>query len=253
MEGGSPDASPAAAPGQGLDGLQVALRMVAAAEAAAAAATAAQELLSRTTTGGGSEENKPWWKFLPKPPVFDHATREQEIASWREWSRAFEQYMSSIDVKFAEDIKKVREKPDVEIDPVDFNEQEKQRNAFLYSLLSSLLRQRALLVVRQISGCNGLESYRALIQQNEPMTKNRSMGLLNVVMNWPSFSNSVPLMQRLLKLEHAYSEYEKLGKQLSDDLKAAILMRSVQGQLKTWLQLRVSETTAYAKVREMIL
>lgn len=60
-------------------------------------------------------------------------------------------------------------------------------------------------------------------------------------------------MQQVLKLEHAYSEYEKLGSKLSDDLKTAVLMRSVTGQLKTWLQLQVNEGTTYAKVREMIL
>ena len=43
------------------------------------------------------------------------------------------------------------------------------------------------MVVRQTAGSNGLEACRALIQQNEPLSKNRSMGLLNVIMNWPQF------------------------------------------------------------------
>ena len=50
-------------------------------------------------------------------------------------------------------------------------------------------------------------------------------------------------MQQVLKLENACAEYEKLGSRLNDDLKTAILMRSVTGQLKTWLQLQVSEST----------
>ena len=60
----------------------------------------------------------------------------------------------------------------------NMSEAEKQRNSFLYSLLSS-------------PGFNGLEAYRTLIQQNEPVSKNRSMGLLNVIMNWPAFSNKL--------------------------------------------------------------
>ena len=79
------------------------------------------------------------------------------------------------------------------------------------------------------------------------------MGLLNVIMNWPTFSGKMSYMQQILKLEHAYAEYEKLGTRLNDDLKTAVLMRSITGQLKTWLQLQVSETTTYAKVREMIM
>ena len=43
------------------------------------------------------------------------------------------------------------------------------------------------------------------------------------------------------------------GGKKKDDLKTAVLMRSVTGQLKTWLQLQVNESTTYAKVREMIL
>lgn len=61
------------------------------------------------------------------------------------------------------------------------------------------------------------------------------------------------LLQQMLKLGNAYSEYEKLGNRLSDDLKTAVLMRSVTGNLKTWLQLQVTKSTTYSKLREMIL
>ena len=40
---------------------------------------------------------------------------------------------------------------------------------------------------------------------------------------------------------------------MNDELKTAILIRSVTGQLKVWLQLQVNEATTYGKVREMIL
>ena len=79
------------------------------------------------------------------------------------------------------------------------------------------------------------------------------MGLLSVIMAWPAFNGKISLMQQVLKLEHAYSEYEKLGSKLGDDIKTAVLMRSVTGQLKTWLQLQVTESTAYSRLREMIL
>ena len=60
-------------------------------------------------------------------------------------------------------------------------------------------------------------------------------------------------MQQVLRLEHAFAEYERLGAKLNEDLKTAILMRCVTGQLKVWLQLQVNESTNYAKVREMVL
>ena len=211
--------------------------------------TRAVEGVSRTST----DDSKQWWRLLPKPPTFEHTNRESEMAAWREWSWAFEQYVASVDAKFADDIEQLRANPNQAVDPVDFTDTERQRNHFLYSLLSSLLRQRPLLVVRNLTGSNGLEAYRMLIQQNEPVSKNRSMGLLNVIMNWPAFTGKLSLMQQLLRLEHAFAEYEKLGTKLNEDLKTAILMRSLTGQLKVWLQLQVNESTTYAKVREMVL
>eukprot|EP00435_Cladocopium_sp_Y103_P032397 s251_g8.t1 len=240
------DASP---PAGGMEAATVSMRLVAAAEAAAEAAKAATALASRAS----SDESRAWWKLLPKLQIFDHATREAEISNWKEWCWSFEQYISSVDAKFADDIQQVRNHLDRVVDPIDFSDQESQRNNFFYSLLSSLVRQRALMVVKQVSNSNGLEAYRVLIQQNEPLSKNRSMGLLNIIMNWPQFSGKMSFMQHILILEHAYAEYEKRGQKLNDDLKTAVLMRSVTGQLKTWLQLQVTETTTYSCVREMIL
>ena len=67
----------------------------------------------------GSDE-KTWWKLLPKSPTFDHASRESEIAGWKEWSWAFEQYMASVDARFSDDIQEMRKDITKAIDPVDF-------------------------------------------------------------------------------------------------------------------------------------
>ena len=91
------------------------------------------------------------------------------------------------------------------------------------------------------------------MQQNEPVNKNRSLSLLHAMMGWPQFFNKSSLLQQLLKLENAFIEYDKLGSKWADDLKVAILLRCLSGQLKTWLQLRVTEGTTYSKVREMVL
>ena len=72
----------------GLDGVGIARRMMLATQSAAAAAQAAIQAASRS--GGSSAESKAWWKLLPKPALFDHATREAEIAGWKDWSWSFE-------------------------------------------------------------------------------------------------------------------------------------------------------------------
>ena len=133
--------SPQAGGGDGTSAEQpslVAVRMVAAAEQAAAAANAATQALARRET----EEGKSWWKLLPKPPVFDHATREAEIGAWKEWSWTFEQYLGSVDTRFLDDVSQLRAHPNSPVDPVDFTDSERQRNSFFYSSLLSSLQGR---------------------------------------------------------------------------------------------------------------
>ena len=179
--GGSPTSSPTAAGGVEMGSAEMTCRLVAATEAAALAAQKAAEAVQSRPAG---EDSRSWWKLLPKPPTFDHATREAEIAAWKEWSWLLEQYLGSVDPKFTDDIQGVGAQVDRSVDMVDFSDSERQRNNFLYSMFSSLLRQRALLVVKQVTGNNGLEVYRLLVQQNEPASKNRGMSLLSVIMSW---------------------------------------------------------------------
>ena len=44
-----------------------------------------------------------------------------------------------------------------------------------------------------------------------------------------------------------------MGSKLAEELRTAVLLRSVTGQLKVWLQLQIDDTFGYDKVRELIL
>ena len=254
--GGSPTGSQA---GQ-LDGAQLALRMVQAAESAATAAQAVSTALalasqSSSSSSGGlfSGDSSQLYKLLSKPQNFDPSSREQEIAMWREWSWSFEQYLASLDSHYPEELKVIRGNLGTEIDQSVQDDKERQRGTFLYGLLSGVLRQRPLMLLKQVPNSNGFEAYRQLCAANEPQNKNRSMSLLSTIMSWQQFSNKSSLLSQIMRLDGAFLEYERLGSKLNDELKAAILLRSVTGQLRTWLQLQVSETTTYSNVRERIL
>ena len=95
---GSPTGAQAA--GSEMDGMEVARRMLAATEAAVLAAQAASRAAESASNRRSDGDGKQWWKLLPKPPPFDHSTRESEISSWKEWSWLFEQYMASVDSRF---------------------------------------------------------------------------------------------------------------------------------------------------------
>ncbi len=130
---------------------------------------------------------------------------------------------------------------------------EMRRGSFLYGLLASLLKQRPLMVLKAVGEANGYEAYRQLIASSEPHSKNRSMSLLNLIMNWPSFTSKSSLLSQIMKLENAFAEYERLGTALAEEIRSAVLMRCLTGQLKVWLQLQINETATYLQLRELIV
>ncbi|MCV6576345.1 MAG: hypothetical protein OIF58_11470, partial [Cohaesibacter sp.] len=54
-------------------------------------------------------------------------------------------------------------------------------------------------------------------------------------------------------LEDSYREYERIGGLLSNELKFAVLMKSIGGQLKTYLNMTIQDSTTYENLRESIL
>ena len=248
---GSPAGSPTAGP---VDGAELARRMMMATEAATAATElAARALEELKNTNEKSSENRDWYKLLAKPGSFDPSSREAEIAGWRDWSWALEQYLGSLDAVFTEEIHVIRNNSGTPVDTTAQSNAEMRRGSFLYGLLASLLKQRPLMVLKAVGGANGYEAYRQLICANEPHSKNRSMSLLNLIMNWPSFSNKTSLLSQVMKLENAYAEYERLGTALAEEIRTAVLMRCITGQLKVWLQLQITETTSYNQLRELVV
>ena len=61
------------------------------------------------------------------------------------------------------------------------------------------------------------------------------------------------LQAQILKLEEAFNESSSVGVTLQDDIRAAILLKCVSGNLRTQLNMVVSDTTTYAQIRENIL
>eukprot|EP00435_Cladocopium_sp_Y103_P046587 s470_g13.t1 len=129
--------------------------------------------------------------------------------------------------QYVMEMKTLREHPQTEVDASVQSECEEKRSVFLYGLSASLVKQRPLLVVKQVKMSNGYDAYRQLIQSCEPLNKNRAMNLLSIIMNWPAFNSKASLLSQVLRLETAYAEYEKLGNKLADDIKAAVLLRTM--------------------------
>ena len=115
---------------QGLDPalLQTALLQVAdATKAAADAATAMQQQAQQQTQqqaqakaaaapSSGSGSTVDWSKLFQRPPLFEHKSVEDEIKSFRDWSRMLCQYLSAIDSGFEEELKSLFADPTKPLD-----------------------------------------------------------------------------------------------------------------------------------------
>ena len=248
-----------AADGGELSGSQIAMRMVQAAEAAVAAANAASTAInsltsSSTGTGGATGTTKAeWYKVLPKPSCFEPKDREAELATFRDWWWQVEQYMLAVDANYGHDLQTIRSKLDEEIPLVEQSIGQTRRSAFLYGLLASLLKNRPLLLLKGIEQGNGLEAARQLFRTCQPSSRNRSLGLLHLIMQWPSFDMKSAILPQILKLEDSFKEYEKIATALSEELKFAVLLKCLSGQLKTYLQVSMRENMTYEELREATL
>ena len=109
-------------------------------------------------------------------------------------------------------------------------------------------------MLKSIEQGNGFETLRLLIMNCQPTNRNRSLGLLQLLMSWPSFDQKVGMLPQVLKLEDSIKEYERItGGELQKELKFSILMKVIGGQLKTHLQLTLRDDTTYEQLRESII
>ena len=226
------------------------MRMMASAtQAAANAATAAAQ---SNVQGGSMEKKKELYRLIPKPPVFCPENREQEVSLWRDWYWSLKQYLLVVDGKYETDLDGVEKADHEEVDWHLLDDDEQHRGRFVYSLLSTLLQGRLLSLVRGVEKSNGLEALRQLLQNCQPKARSRTMSMLQGIMSYPAFNMKASVMAQVVRLEEHFMQFEKLGGKLTDEMKAAVLLKCVTGPLKVHLNMAPDESSSYTKIREVI-
>ena len=191
--------------------------------------------------------------MLPRPPAWDPKTREDELTQFRDWWWQVEQYLLAVDGLYARDMEEIRQDLNTAIDLSTATTEEVKRANFLFSLLASLLKGRPLLLLKGVPVGNGLEAVRQLIRSCMPSNRNRSLGLLQVLMAWPQFDMKQAMLPQILKPEDTFRECERIGGSVSPELRFAILLKCVTGNLKTYLQVSLQDNTSYDELRESII
>ena len=74
------------------------------------------------------------------------------------------------------------------------------------------------------------------------------------MMSWKEFDMKAALLSQIVELKEAFREYDKISMQpLATEMKFAILLRCINGQLRMHINVTPKEDATYDALREMVL
>ena len=224
------------------------LRVAEATEAAVAVAKSAAVPPQVQVAPSSSKPTIDWSKLAHKPAVFDHKSMDEDLKNFKDWLWQLTQYMVTVDEGYETELRlrSLTDDPSKPLEMSTASADTRQRSAKLSGVLASLVRNRALNIVRSCTSGDGFEAMRQLILSLRPDTQSRGLALLTSVTAWPSFQMSKPLQSQLLKLEEVFEHTCRASTTLADDLKIATLLQCIGGSLTThWnLNLRMAPNTS---------
>ena len=223
-------------------------------QAANAAAEAAQALraVGVPKSSGFAEASK----TIQAPKEFGSAASSEDAANWTDFAFSFRQWLCFADEGYSADLQYVEEHGDSLVSFKDTAEglASKSRSTKLYAILSGVLRNRPLKVLRQVQNNNGMEVWRQLHNLFTPRTKVRSMAILSAVMGFPNFVKEKSLIEQVANLERLADEYRKAsGKDVSEDILPTTLVRVLPKQIQQHIQLGMTDSSTFQEVKDKVL
>ena len=179
-------------------------------------------------------------------------TREEELKTWREWYFGFTNFISSHDPEYEAELSGLDLEKEATHDLMPA--EQVARSQRLFGLLCFLLRGRPLMLIRACDKTKaGYEVIRILKNEMEPREKARTLALLRQLASW-RFDERATMHEQLVRYEEALRTYEtSSGKPFPEDVVLAPLVTGLKEPLRSQVQLKMSNDTKYADVREWIL
>ena len=114
------------------------------------------DMLARRNTS----ETGMWSRFVGKPDIFHPKDREEELSQFPEWAWQFKQYLRVVSPSIHGLVEGVEAELDEECDHESMVDEAVEHSKTLYALLSSLLRERPVQILKAIPDGNGCEVWR---------------------------------------------------------------------------------------------
>ena len=237
-----------------MSGAQASLILEAVTRAADAAAQAAVALResneqARAQKSGFSEASK----VVKCPTSFGSANSAEDQANWLDFAFSFKQWLVYAEPGFETDLNHVEDHLNV---PVTYNASaegaaSEASSKKLYAILSGLLQQRPLKLLKQVPSSNGMEVWRQLCSLYTPKTKSRALGILSALMTHPAFTREKTFLEQVQGLDRIADEYRKSsGADVADDILLTTLVKCLPRQLQQHVQLNMTETSTFKRSKK---
>ena len=238
----------------GVQATQILEAVTRAAEAASQAALALKESndQAKAQRSGFAEASK----VVKCPASFGSSSCTEDQANWLDFAFSFKQWLVYAEPGFETDLKHVEDHLNVPVTYTATSEgaASEVRSKKLYAILSGLLQQRPLKLLKQVPNSNGMEVWRQLSSLYTPKTKSRALGILSALMTHPAFSRDKTLLEQVQGLERIADEYRKSsGTDVADDILLTTLVKCLPKQLQQHVQLNMTESSTFAEVKERVI
>ena len=244
---GSPNASGAFTATAMLEMVQAATQ---AAQAAAASAQSVAQLVARTdasSTKGPADttSNFQAYKLSKHPDPFGSENTDNDAVQWGAWLHGFRTWLSVVNPAYEAELLEVESRCSEPCKSMSvLPDQTQSRSRQLYGILSTVLKGRPLQVLRLTQDQHGYEVMRVLHQTFQPRTRSRAMAIITAIMAPPAFNKQSTIREQVHAFACACSEYLKAsGKEVSEDVRFSILLRSLPKYLRDHINLSLTEDT----------
>ena len=186
-------------------------------------------------------------RILKNPEVYNG----DDPMAFAGWNFAFCSWLSFGDPRYqrcSENLQKLAAG-----DPIPtYSDVEAELSVKLFAILTSYLKGRCIGCIAKQK--DGFKLWRALIQEFEPSSRQRSLAIAQSLSNYPAFTNSKTILEQILAYEQLFQQFEEVSSSVHpSELKIATLVKWSGQKLREYLQLTIGEQTTYAQLKETML
>ena len=194
-------------------------------------------------------------KLIKPPEIFSPGTWQEEKNGFMEFKQRLRVWLGAMDEDLVETMDLVENdlRKNEVLDMKDMTDEAKTQSRKLYSILASYTKGRPYRVVRHTTEENGMEAYRMLLLEYQPVNRARSLELFHNIMNF-RFAKDKGIAENILEYEERIEQYEKsTGEKVQENLKVSTLIQGMKPEVKRHLLLNLDEKTKYPALRQYLV